>query len=322
MPKSFFVRCQNDEYLLFDGLMKTQSFRFDGDGREHILSSFPIGGKKLPQTAKILTDKPEFLGALKVTKWSDDDFELSFEKVEVECYQTPEIIAQKQMSDRGLLHTATLYCDTRQRLMMENQFTSATFDMLSEMKNPQIEMSPLSFGLLIAVLGDAAEKKHLTIVLAENNYRQIFQGIADEIKFYDGGFVAKTALFDMLGRVKEESYTFRDDTRAYELTKRAFSYQNDRKYIPALTQYLFLEAVQSEDFERAQTYLCADLDAEEISDYLGKFESIESPRRADAKEPTAAILVKDNDLLVAKELRFEMKGGKISNVLNQDNAES
>jgi hypothetical protein len=318
MAKSFFVRCQNDEYILFDGLMKTQSFRFDGDGREHILSSFPIGGKKLPQTAKILTDKPEFLGALKVTKWSDDDFELSFDKVEVECYQAPEIIVQKQMSDRGLLHTATLYCDTRQRLMIENQFTSATFDMLSEMTNPKIEMSPLSFGLLIAVLGDAGAKKHLTIILAENNYRQVFQGIADEINFYDGGFVTKTALSDMLGRVIEESYTFRDDTRAYELTKRAFSYRNDRKYIPALTQYLFLEAVQCEDFERAQTYLCADLDAKEIADYLGQFESIESPRRSDAREPTAAILVKNDNVLVAKELRFEMKGGKIANVSDEN----
>lgn len=315
MPKSFLVKCEEDEYILFDGLLKAQSFKFDADGAEHILSSFPIGGKKLPQTAKIRTAKPEFVGAIKVTKWSDDCFELAFDKVEVECYQTPVVITQKQLSDRGLLHTATLFCDTRQRVLIENQFTSVTFDMLQKMCNPEIEMHSLSLGTLIAVMGDTElNQKHLTIILAENNYKMLWQGIADEINFFDSGFVAKTCLKDMLGRVKEESYSFDNDKREYALVKRSFSYTNDRKYIPNLTQYLFLESLSCEDFERAKTYLCADLDVKDVADYIGRFESIESPKKLNAKDLTAAILVQDDNLLVAKELKFEMKGGKITNI--------
>ncbi|MDD4839387.1 MAG: hypothetical protein PHE93_01780 [Clostridia bacterium] len=314
MNKSFLVNCASDEYILFDGVMKTQSFRFDGDGGEHILSSFPIGGKKLPQSARICTAAPEFVGCLCVTKWADDFFELSFDKLEVECYQAPEAILQKQITERGLMHTATLFFDTKQRLLIENQYTSATFDMLAEMENPRIELVSISFGILIALFGKAGDKKELTVILAENNYKMLWQGIADDIRFFEGGFAVSTQLYDMLGRVKEESFSFQNDTRDYKMISRKFSYTNDRKYIPSLTQYLLLEALMCKDFERAQTYLAENVLAEDLAQYLGDFERIESPKLNGAKDTTAVILVREGNVLVARELKFEMKLGKIANI--------
>lgn len=314
MSKSFLVKCANDEYILFDGVMKTESFRFDGDDDEHILSSFPIGGKKLPQSARIRTDKPEFVGGLSVTKWAEDFFELSFDKLEVECYQTPEAILQKQITDKGLKHTATLFFDTKQRLLLENQYSNATFDMLAEMKEPRIELVNLSIGVLIALLGQAEDKNELTIILADNKYKLLWQGLAEEITFFDGGFTTKTKLYDMLGRVKVESFSFQNDTREYKLIERKFTYTNDRKYIPSLTQYLLLEGLLCCDYDRAQSYLGEDMKAEEIARYLGDFESIESPKVAGAKDATAVILVREDNLLVARELNFDIKGGKIVNI--------
>lgn len=310
------MNCANDEYILFDGALKTQSFNFEDDGGEHTLSSFPIGGKKLPQSARVCTSKPEFTGAILVTKWSDEFFELSFDKLEVECYQAPEAIVQKQISARGVTHTATLYFDTKQRLLLENQYSCAAFDMLAEMQEPQIELVNLSFGALIAVFGKADDKKQLTVVLADNKYKLLWQGIADEITFSEGGFTTQTRLFDMLGRIRVESFSFQSDTREYILVERKFLYTNDRKYIPSLTQYLFLEGLICCDFDRAQSYLGEDLQAQEVAKYLGEFVSIESPMLTGEKESAAVILVRENKLLVAREINFEIKGGKIVNIFD------
>ena len=311
MSVKFFVHCDPNEYLVFDGRTMTKSFFFEANG-EHILSSFPIGGNKPPRSVRIHTSPFRIDGQIFVTRWRGV-YELSFSKLP-EKESIPNAILQKKLTDRGFTHVATLLCDDTQKLMIENGEVNAVFPLKVMVSNPKLEIAPVSFGALITLTGKVDEREYLMIVSAKHTYKLLLSGVYDEIRFERNSIILRYRLNDMLGRIITKELKFSNEKEEFETVRTDFDYENDRAYVRALTPYLLLEAIKAGDEQRAQRYLADGLSAKTLKEYLGEFESIEFPKYSHDSVDVVAILVKDNDGLVAKEYKFELSEGKISNI--------
>ncbi len=313
MNRSFFVNCQNDEYILFDGVMKTHSFQFEEDGKEHLLSSFPIGGKRLPQSVRVNTLKPQFDGKISVTKWNDAYYELSFAKeLQNEKMQT-QIVEEQNFSYQGRKYWTGFTEDIISHFIIESDRNSLHLDFEEHFENPSLNVVTLSTGVLVSMLAEGEKQKLLIVALVDDKINLLFKTIADEIEFFEGQFVVREKLLDMIGRVKKTSYVFDNLTREMKLKSIDFEYENNRAYRDELLPYLFLEAIEVQDFQKANECLVGEISAEDISEYLGTFESVEFPKdEIDLKN--VAVLVNENGMLVAKKIKFEIQDGKITNL--------
>lgn len=313
VSNKFKVNCGKNEYILFDGRMRTDTFEFEGDGKDHLISCFPIGQNKLPQSAKIDTKLPEFFGSIYVTKWSDQFYEINFRDFEVKEYKSPKAVMQQEIVDRGIEHTATLFEDTSQRLLIENSYSNMIFDLPCKIESPKINLVPLSFGALLSLTGAVDDKKYLLVIIAHNKYELLWQGTADDFVFSDNNFVVITKQNDMVGRVKRETFSYDYHTNSLKSKNIAFAYENDRDYNKSLVPYLFMEAMLIKDFDKANTYLTEDLKAEEIDAYVGEFVSVECPPKS-MDVSTLVIMKKEKKYLIAKKIKFDVKEGKIKNL--------
>ena len=312
--EKYIVNCADNEYLLFDGKICSKTFSFEGDGKEHLISCFPLG-KGVPKSIKLKTSSREIYGDVAVTRWGSGVYEISFAKDKEERFKTFEAVAEVKARHNGISHTATIFVDGTEKMMISNPSSNVLYDFGRKVSKPKIDTTQLSLGLLFIVTGHTVEGQFLLICLADNNYKLLFMGEADSITFGKSSFTTKKKLHDMLGRVIIEEYSFFETEREFKIISRKYEYENERDYIPVLVPYLLLEAVMSGDLDKAQTYLASDLKAEALKDYLGEFTCVEFPKARENPENIVAVMVKDGENeRYAREFQFEVAGGLVQNI--------
>lgn len=261
-------------------------------------------------------------GPIKLIKWNNDNYDVVYDLPKFNYYTPPKALAQEYYTLRGEQHTVTVYNDNQLHLLCECNSKTSIFDINYNLTDIKILLQPTSIGFLIIIFAKTDDNnEYLNLVLYDGKYNQIFENIANEITFKENSFNFINNINDMLGRVSHKTYTFKDG--AFVEAENSFTYKHDKTYPDKLIPYLFLEALQSNDTERAKTYLSDDLIdmLPHFAEYFGDFSSIICPKyiKSYNKKDLLTVALLDNlsgTVNLPRFYTFQCENGKITNVTN------
>ena len=279
-------------------------------------ADLPFGRHLLPVNGIIAVDNGIRLFGGLIAVVRDDFYEIRYVAETVDDYRSPVALAQQKAYYRNSPHTVTVYTDCAARIMIESEGEVFTKDLDCRLTDAEIASRASGAGLLITVTGNAQGKKYLLIILYDGLYRTVFERLCDGLSFAEDGFFVTDKKPDMLGREITRKFRYKND--AFCECEKTYRYNHLISYPLALLPCLFMEAMQTDDYDLARTYLSDDLKDRILAlrEFIGPFTDFSCQ---DSDSGFSKVIYTENvtarrGVFVCRKIKFSLKDDKIYNV--------